>query len=363
MKTTWKILMAVLALGATAASAAPRVALFVQNRAGAKLETQLDAFNDLVGTRLADAGFEVIRAQDVLARFTESRRAEAAQELRQAVEALQTVKSEGTVDGPAQEATALRTAQLMGADYLVMASLVSMGDHTVRVSSYGVPQEVKTTTLRLALRVLEGEQGAQVYGETLAVSDKVVQNANLQVEAGDQLNTLLDQGAVELTERVRGSHAKIAAAKPAAPALATVTLSTAAAGAAVEVNGVVVGTAPGVIQVRPGVHEVRVTREGFATWEKSVTFFDGQTLDIPMELSAVGLARKGELEAQERIDDIAREQSAAEAAAKTALAEGAAKQMSESYIRLEGMPEGSLTIGDTGGPDATLINVIQQEVK
>ncbi len=362
MSWTWKAMMGVLALGIATAQAAPKAALFVQNRAGAQLESRLDAFNDLVSTRLTEAGFEVIRSQDVLARFTESRRAEAAQELRQGVEALQTVKSEGTVDGPSQEASALRIAQLMGADCLVMASMVSLGENRVRVQSYGVPQEVTTTTFRMALRVLEGACGSQIYGDTIAVSDKVVQNANLQVEAGDQLDGLLDQGAVELTARVRGSMARIEEARVAGAALATVTLN-APAGAAVELDGVAVGTAPGTFQVRPGVHEVRVTREGYATWEKTVAFADGQTLDIPMELSAVGLARKGELEEQARVDDIAREQSAAEAKAKTTLADGAAKQMSESYIRLEGMPQESLTIGDTGGADANQINVIQQEVK
>ena len=361
MNGTWKAMMGVLALGIATAQAAPKAALFVQNRAGAPLESRLDAFNDLVSTRLTEAGFEVIRSQDVLARFTESRRAEAAQELRQGVEALQTVKSEGTVDGPSQEASALRIAQLMGADCLVFASMVSLGENRVRVQSYGVPQEVTTTTFRMALRVLEGAGGSQIYGDTIAVSDKVVQNANLQVEAGDQLDGLLDQGAVELTARVRGSLARIEEARAAA-ALVTVTLN-APAGAAVELDGVAVGTAPGTFQVRPGVHEVRVTREGYATWEKTVAFADGQTLDIPMELSAVGLARKGELEEQARVDDIAREQSAADAKAKTTLADGAAKQMSESYIRLEGMPQESLTIGDTGEADANQINVIQQEVK
>ena len=126
---------------------------------------------------------------------------------------------------------------------------------------------------------------------------------------------------------------------------------------AVEVDGVVVGTAPGAFQIRPGVHEVRVTKEGYATWEKSVAFADGQTLDVPIELSAAGLARKGELESQA----IAREQSAADAQATTTVAGGIGAQASNSFIRLEGMPNESLTIGDTdqGGQDS--INVIQQK--
>ena len=358
MKTAGIWMALGLMLGVAAAQAAPKAALFVQNRAGAPLEAQLDAFNDLLSTRLTAAGFEVIRAQDVLARFAESRSAEESQTLRQAVEALQTVKAEGTVDGPLPEAAALRTAQWMGADYLVLASLVSLGENKMNIQAYGLTQQQTVTTLRLALRVLEGARGAQIYGDTVAVSEKIAQNSNLQVAAGDLVNTLLDRGAGELASRVQGSRAKIEAAQPAEAALASVTVKTTAEGAAVEVDGVVIGTAPGVFQVRPGAHEVRVTKEGYATWEKTVDFTDGLALLVPLELSGTGLARKGELEAQ----TIAREQSAADAQATTTVAGGLGAQASNSYIRLEGMPQQSLSLGgDTEGGNA--VNVIQQEAK
>ena len=363
MKRVWTGVLLGVVLGVAAAQAAPRAALFVQNRAGANLEGQLDVFNDLLGTRLTDAGFEVIRPQDVMDRFAESRDAQSQQVLRQAVEVLQTVKSEGTADEPTQAASALRLAQMMNADYLVFASLVSLGENRTSVQAYGQSQQQTVTTLRLALRVLEGGDGAQLYGDVVAVNEKTAQNANIQVQAGDQLNSLLDRGAVELAGRVQGSMAKIEAAKPAPQALANVTVNATAEGATVEVDGVAVGTAPGAFQLRPGVHRMRVVKEGYATWEKSVNVTDGQTFTVAMEMSAEGLARKGELEEQARIDAIAREQSAADAQAKTTLAGGEAAQASNSYIRLEGMPQ-SLSIGDAeGSKDAHLINVIQQESK
>ncbi len=352
-KMWWIIALGLMAAGAV--QAAPRAALFVQNQAGAKLESQLDAFNDLVSTRLSAVGIETIRAQDVLARFTESRASANAQELRQAVEALQTLKAEGTVDGPLHEAAALRTAQLMGADFLVFASLLSLGENQMTVQAYGLAQQQHVTTLRVALRVLDGNLGTQLYGDTVAVSEKVLQNSNMQVQLGDLVNTLLDRGAEELAGRVRGEVARIEAAQSETPALASVTIQTAAEGAAVELDGVVVGTAPGVFQIRPGVHEIRLTREGYATWEKSVALADGQVLNVPMELSGGGIARKGELEAQ----DIAREQSAAAAQAATTLAGGAAAQASNSYIRLEGMPQ-SLSIGNADSSRGA-VNVIQQQ--
>jgi len=363
MRTAWKWLMIGLILGATGAQAAPRAALFVQNRAGAELEPHLDAFNDMVSTRLTDAGFEVIRSQDVLDRYAESRTARDGEVLRKSVEALQTAKSEGTADEPTQAASALRLAQLLNADYLVFASLVSLGENTKKVQAYGMAQEVATQNLRVALRVLEGSDGTQLYGDTIKVSDSVAQNPNMTIEAGDQLNSLLDQGAVELAAAVGGSMETIEAATPPPVELASVSVSSTANGASVEVDGVAVGSTPGTFQLRPGVHRMRLTKEGYATWEKSVNISDGQTLNIAMEMSGSGIDRKGELEAQARIDDIAREQSAADAQAKTTLAGGEAAKDSNSYIRLEGMPD-SLSVGDLddrNGRDNTLINVIQKE--
>ena len=199
-------------------------------------------------------------------------------------------------------------------------------------------------------------------GDTIVVSEKIAQNAFAQVEAGDLVDTLLDRGAVELASRVGDSRAKLEAARAAAPALASVKVTTPEAGAAVEVDGVVVGTTPGAFQIRPGVHEVRVSKEGYATWEKSVAFADGMELSVPLELSAVGLDRKGELEAQA----IAREQSEADAFATKTVAGGTAQASSNSFIRLEGMPNESLTLGgdaDGDGGGAAAVNVIQQEIK
>ncbi|MDR0994114.1 MAG: PEGA domain-containing protein [Verrucomicrobiota bacterium] len=359
MKNTWKWLISGLVFGLGAmAFAAPTAALFVQNRAGAPLEGQIDAFGDMLAARLSDAGFGVIRAQDVLSRFAESRDAADAQLIRQAVEVLQSVKSEGTVDEPTEAASALRLSQLMNAELLVMASLISVGDNRVRVNSYGMDQESTVKVLRMGLRILDGATGAQLYGDAVAVTDRVMQGGNIQVQAGDQLNDLLDRGAADLAMRVASSTDRIQSERtPADSSLARVQVQTSTDGATVEVDGVAVGSTPGAFQLRPGVHRMRISKEGYATWERSVNVSDGQVLQVAMDLSAHGLARKGELEAQERLDDIAREQSTATAAMKG----GVASMASNSYIRLEGMPEVLSVGGDPSSSAPEVINVIQHD--
>jgi V8-like Glu-specific endopeptidase len=65
----------------------------------------------------------------------------------------------------------------------------------------------------------------------------------------------------------------------------------------VEIDGVTVGSAPGKIQVRPGLRKLRLTREGYTPWERTINAVEGQTLTIAMQMSPTGLARWQELTA------------------------------------------------------------------
>ena len=59
----------------------------------------------------------------------------------------------------------------------------------------------------------------------------------------------------------------------------------------VEVNGITVGSAPGLIEVMPGLNKLRLSREGFKPYERTVNFYDGQTLTVALQMSEEGYAR------------------------------------------------------------------------
>ena len=61
--------------------------------------------------------------------------------------------------------------------------------------------------------------------------------------------------------------------------------------ATVEIDGIAVGTAPGQIQAKAGLHKLRVVREGYKPWERTVNFTNGQTLNVGLEMSDAGYAR------------------------------------------------------------------------
>ena len=328
-----------------AAIAAPKAALFVQNRAGAPFDSKLDMFADAIAGDLSTAGFAVVRPEDTLDRSAASPTDAAYPEmLHRAAELFQTVKAESAVDTtPAEAASALNVARALDADCLVMASILSVHENTVRSTAYGLPTSSRTRVLRVALRVLDGRDGRQLYGDRVVVTDRIIDTAYQQTDAGDQLDMLLDQASSEIASRVQDATASgsfdpgalAGAAAASAVDEIEVTVNSSVPAATVELDGVVIGTAPGSFRIAPGVHRLRVAKEGYAAWENSVKLRDGQTLDIALEYSGIGLDRRGQQMAQDRDDDVIRQQSEAQAA----LAHGQAVAASNSYMRIEGAPQ------------------------
>ena len=353
-------LVSSLLLAAAAASAAPKAALFVQNRAGAAFDAKLGMFADAIAGDLSAAGFAVVRPEDTLDRSAASPSDAAYPEtLHRAAELFQTVKAESAVDTtPSEAASALNVARTLDADCLVMASILSVGENTVRSQAYGLPTSSRTRVLRVALRVLDGRDGRQLYGDRVVVTDRIIDTAYQQTDAGDQLDMLLDQASSEIASRVRtavdsGKFKPGALAGNAAAAAGDeieVTINAPAA-SSVEIDGVVVGTAPGAFRLAPGVHRLRVAKEGYAAWENSVKLRDGQTLDIALEYSGVGLERRGERMAQDRDDDVIREQSEA----RSALLHGQAAAASNSFYRGDHFSHIESYSGEGNAPNVVLI--------
>jgi hypothetical protein len=61
----------------------------------------------------------------------------------------------------------------------------------------------------------------------------------------------------------------------------------------VELDGVAIGSATtgSSFKARPGLHRMRLSRDGFKSWEGMVNLFDGFTFNATMELTDAGVAR------------------------------------------------------------------------
>jgi len=338
-----------------------RAAIFVQNRAGKEFQDKLDTLNDMISTRLTEKGFSIIDKNDVVAKFRESRETDegVSKTIKALTDLIKSGKTETTVENAITDASALRISQMIGADYLIFATINSAGQEKRKFKGQGTivgtDSEATIHTLRIALKVLEGNQGGSVYGDVVTVSEKVAALQNLQTESTDIANKLLDDGAVKIAENITDNVEQIRTVKVKSVPTVEFSIKSNIDDATVELDGAVIGSAPGRFNAAPGLHQMRITKEYFSSWEKTINIFPNQVLSVSLELSEEGARRYKDVEtfkqamAQQKQDmelekqgteaaiGIAKEQSAADAEAKRKIAEGEKKKREQSYIHDDGI--------------------------
>ncbi|GHC01463.1 PEGA domain-containing protein [Cerasicoccus arenae] len=282
-----------------------RTAVFVNNLAGVELADKANALESLLAANLNGQGFSVISRQEV-ANSLENDPAQT--NLGRAL---------------ASSSSALRLAQTLDADYLLVANLVSFGSKQIAYRGYDVATANTTYVLRVSYGLLEASGGAGLVGEEITVSEMLRQDESINIVDTDLLNGLITQAAALIAKNAR-EEAQLGNI-PVAPALAApvsfaitprlqdialpnviidennvVTLTAEkfpieATGVDIELDGVVLGSAPGTFTARPGLHQLRLTRDGFVSWERNVNLYDGFVLVAQLNFSADGQQQWQEL--------------------------------------------------------------------
>jgi len=277
---------------ADAAGSTPlRAAIFVQNRAGNEFQGKLDTFKDLITARLTEKGFAIIDKNDVLAKFKESGNEDGTvrDAIKVAVDLTKAVKTEASVEDVITDASALRIAQMLGAKYLIFATITSFGQEQKvfkgQGTVYGTDNAATDHIMRLTLKVCEGAHGGTIYGDVVNATERVPQTKNLEINSSDIINKLFDDGAVLAADNISKKIENIREVKVDKGAEVEFDVSSNVQGATVEIDGTAIGAAPGRFHALEGIHQLRLSKERYVTWEKAVNVYSGQKLNISMELS------------------------------------------------------------------------------
>ena len=338
-----------------------KAAIFVQNHARAEMDQQVDMFRDLLTARLTDKGFAIMDGNDVIGRFqaTQTSPDPVVDLLRDAAKGVDFAKTEASVEQVLNGASALRISQMLDAQYLIIATFASVGTDRKQFHGQGTlyksDNEVLTRTLRTSIKVLEGNTGSTVYGDTVVSRARLMGNDHLTVETDDGDNSLVDEAATTIADNISSKVNRIKEAPVAGASTIEVAVNANIDGATVEFDGATLGSAPGKFAVRPGLHQVAVSKERYVTWRRTINVVPNQVLNVTLERSAIGddrnenslrVAREDELirKTTEANIDIAKEQSAADAYAKKNVAEGEKEYRKNSYTKIEG-PVNELNIG------------------
>jgi hypothetical protein len=288
-----------------------KIAIIVQNRGSAALNDKVPVLEDLVSSRVAGKGFSVISRDDVT----------------RSLKNYSTGKDPngelGALDRSLEDnSSALRLAQNLGADYILVPSIVSLGTEKKNYSGNGINTLNITHKLRVTYKIVEAGQGGAVRGGAFTSEKNIRQTADLQTESSDVINELLDDAAEQLADAIAQNAPSLPAevAKAAMvnfnvactmtdPRQQPILISTLgitadnhvvltnqpmavqAMDVTVELDGVALGSAPGSFQGRPGLHKIRLSREGFDVWERTINIYEGQNLRVALQMSNAGYAR------------------------------------------------------------------------
>lgn len=336
-------------------------AIFVMNRAGKEYDAKLDVLNDMIATRLAEKGFSIIDKNEVLAKFREYREVQRPEGKESGVAVVlsklagEEPKEAKSLDELIDTYSAKKISTIAHADYIVIATINSVGRETRKGEAFGQKLGVVTTTLRVALKVLEGNLGGSVAGTMVEAKDSTPLMDGVQIENSDLPNQLLDQCALKVAEDMGSKTERVRSVVVKAASMVAVTVNSNIEGAEVSFDGIVYGTTPCKVMVPQGPASLKISRQWFKPIEKFINPFQGQQLNVTLELTDEGakswkdaeafklaMARERqeqELEKKEREAGVANAtvQSEADAKAKVLVAEGEKKKREQSYVHDDGI--------------------------
>lgn len=282
------------------------IAVFVQNRTRVPgMDDEIDGVRDRLCAALAEIdGFSVMDSAQVADTFRRYK---------------VTVGEEkaGLVDGIFSGGSVPTVAKMIGCDYIAAATVVNASK--LRRNMSGRLNTVYT--LRMTLKIMDA-RGASVDGMPTWVRQFPV----LDAMDGDDLNyyqILFDQWAEDVTSVVasKASHWRAPGETPAAlvtfhvkttidESIADLESQTRGAdgaklvelrqvigGAQVELDGAVIGSAPGDFMATPGLHQLRIRREWMQPYSATVNIQDGMVLNVALEMSDEGVRKWGSMEA------------------------------------------------------------------
>ena len=169
-----------------------KTAIFVANRVP-KMEDKMSEFEDLVTGKVADLGFQVF-SKEVIADSLRTFDPTLAGTPRPA-NSLDTKLSE--------QSSAVHLAQGLGADYLMIVSLSSIGKKQNAINAYGVKRITEDTTLRFTYKILDGQTGATITAGVDKAVYSATQSENAVETSDDVPNELMDKAAEQIAQALQ----------------------------------------------------------------------------------------------------------------------------------------------------------------
>lgn len=285
-----------------AQAASPKAAIFVKSRVEKLPADTPKVLEDLITSQLDDT-FSIISPETVLSAATDG----------------------ADLDKETDRSSMANLAASMGADYLIYATISSFGQQRKQSKAYGVETVNIISTLRATCKII-GADGGTIASVPITVTEPMRAGSPDDAHFDDGLvSSLLEKAAILIGEKAKAKlERKGGVPDPQESTLVdfsvicglqdmtggvpmtlphvglaedgTVKISEArhpvrVLDVSVELDGLVVGSAPGTFKARPGLHKLRLTREGYRPVEKNINVTPGMSLKIAMQMTDKAYAR------------------------------------------------------------------------
>ena len=258
------------------------------------MDDQVDGIRDRLAAEVSGLDFIILDSAEIGAAFNRYKITTAEERA-------------GLIAGLFTGGSVTRVAQMLGADYILTASIVGASQMRRPAGDRGVT----IYTLRMATKVLDATTGGSVYGKNwvnkrpvpMGNSDDAMAIYDDQIDAWVE-DTGADLAAARprwraptaasgvmvsftvvttLDDIFKPLETTVDASKPVKDELRVV-----AGGITVEVDGAAVGSSGGTFRARPGLHQLRVSRQWMTPWVQTVNISEGAVFNVALELSAAG---------------------------------------------------------------------------
>ena len=311
-------------LAAFAALAAPRrVALVVQNHTSDAPTLPMAAFADTLASRLSGSTIRIVNPHNVIG-----------------------VNQNRSATGEAMpEASAQEIGRMLGADGVVTASIQEFTGEDI-----GVPAVAHTLKVRLALNLADAATGETVCGVDGVEFSRNYTTEKVKSDTATLYEGLMHAAAAKGAEKLL---AKLLASEwnPVTADIAHVNFTCNIQGADVKIDGMARGTAPAMIEVPKGVHNLLVEYPFCVPYATKAFFTDGQTYNIVLQLDATGRERfKSEALFAETLDRI-RKTGATDDYVRRTLADGTSQYWKNSSVKIDKGEVKDLKLDPPGGAE------------
>jgi len=203
---------------------------------------------------------------------------------------------EGNVDNRPidQKSSALRISQMIGANYFLIADLEEIVSNNIKDKVYGNQINDLRITADVAVKILDGVYGGSILADTIRVEKRLHGDEKTQFTKEDitqSLPLLMKQAAKDVSKKFLDNIDKIRAVKVENTPVGF-SVKTNVKNVTVELDGTVIGTAPGNFQAISGLHRIRLTKDGYRSFERDVNLFDKAVISVSLEETNEAIERQ-----------------------------------------------------------------------